>query len=367
MLAINQKQKNAGFGLVELLVGLVIGLLATLVIMQVFSAFEGQKRSTSGTNDAQTSGSVALHSLQRDVQLAGYGLPLYDANNLSLKCATTPTFDHDNDPATPGISMLPIEIIDGGALPGASDIITVRYGNSASGGIPVQVSGTITADTIPVFTNMACNSGDAVFAVTGTSCMVTTVVGSDADLTGDKTHIALKSAAGISNGSRISCLGAWGEFQYQVDIANSTLLRNGIPIVAGVVNLQAQYGISNAQNDNQIRQWVDATGAWAAPGNVSAACNAASANRNCIKAIRVAVVARNGLLERDVVSTACSSTTVATPTGVCAWDATSANPTVASPAPVVDLSNTPSWSNYRYRVYESLITLRNIVWTKDRL
>ena len=40
---------QAGFSLVELMVGLVIGLMATLVIMQVFSTFEGQKRTTTGT------------------------------------------------------------------------------------------------------------------------------------------------------------------------------------------------------------------------------------------------------------------------------------------------------------------------------
>jgi len=364
MYPINQEKPHAGFSLIELLVGLVIGLLATLVIMQVFSTFEGQKRTTSGTSDAQTSGSVALHNLQRDVQLAGYALPLYDSTNLALRCTTAPapTYDHDNNGATPGISMLPIEIIDGGALPGASDTITVRYGNSASGGIPVQVFSVLPLNVVTVANNMGCNNGDAVYAVTGTSCAVTRV--NAPLLTG---LITLRSTAGISSGTRISCLGDWREVQYQVDIANSNLLRNGVPIVAGVVNLQAQYGISAAQSSNQIVQWVDATGPWLAPGNTNATCSALSANRNCIKAVRVAVIARNGLLEKEVVSTQCSSTTVANPTGVCAWDATSANPTTASPAPAVSLSNTADWNRYRYRVYESVVTLRNIVWTRERL
>jgi type IV pilus assembly protein PilW len=33
--------RQAGFSLVELMVGLIIGLLATLAIVQVFSIFEG--------------------------------------------------------------------------------------------------------------------------------------------------------------------------------------------------------------------------------------------------------------------------------------------------------------------------------------
>lgn len=46
--------KQAGFSLIEVMVGLVVSLLVSLVIMQVFAVFEGQKRSTSGTADAQT-------------------------------------------------------------------------------------------------------------------------------------------------------------------------------------------------------------------------------------------------------------------------------------------------------------------------
>jgi type IV pilus assembly protein PilW len=121
--------------------------------------------------------------------------------------------------------------------------------------------------------------------------------------------------------------------------------------------MQAQYGISAAKNLNLITQWVDATGGtWANPS---------VDNRNRIKAVRLAIVARSGLLETEDVSAACSSVTAAAPTGVCAWDATSASPAVASPAPTVDLSNTvANWQRYRYRVYETIIPLRNMIWSK---
>ena len=121
--------RQAGFSLVELMVGLVIGLLATLAIMQIFSAFEGQKRTTSGTADAQTSGSVALYTLQRDVQLAGFGLPLYDEANMPLKCnaPSYPVVDHDNNAATPNINMSAVDIING-ATATDSDTVIVRYG-----------------------------------------------------------------------------------------------------------------------------------------------------------------------------------------------------------------------------------------------
>jgi type IV pilus assembly protein PilW len=145
-----------------------------------------------------------------------------------------------------------------------------------------------------------------------------------------------------------------------------TTVINGVstttPSVVGVVNLQAQYGIAATANSNQITQWVDASGGtWAAP---------TVANRNRIKAVRVAVVARNDRLEPNAVSAACSSTTVASPapTGVCAWAATTTFDGNVWTAPTIDLSpGNANWSRYRYRVFETIIPLRNIVWAKDTL
>jgi len=67
------KKQNLGFSLVEIMVGMVIGLLSTIVVMQVYATFEGQKRTTTSGSDAQTNGAVALYTVERDARLAGYG------------------------------------------------------------------------------------------------------------------------------------------------------------------------------------------------------------------------------------------------------------------------------------------------------
>jgi type IV pilus assembly protein PilW len=228
---------------------------------------------------------------------------------------------------------------------------------------------------LAVDTNMGCQNNDVVYAVTGSDCRATRV--NDPALAMNPTQITVADATGIVGGlapTSLACLGAWNEFAFRVDLAASQLVRrvNAVdtPVVAGVVNLQAQYGISASRNSNRITQWVDATGVWATPPVNAAvvACGAALADRNCIKAVRVAVVSRNDPIEKQVVSTACSSTTAANPTGLCAWDATSADTAaVGWDAPVVDLSNTANWDRYRYRVYETIIPLRNMVWTRSRL
>ncbi|WP_409559364.1 PilW family protein, partial [Accumulibacter sp.] len=49
----------AGFGLIEILVSMVIGLVTFLVIAQVFAGFESSKRTTMFGVDAQVGGLLA--------------------------------------------------------------------------------------------------------------------------------------------------------------------------------------------------------------------------------------------------------------------------------------------------------------------
>ena len=65
------RSDQAGFSLVELMVGLTIGMLAVIIIVQVMSVFEAQRRTTTGTADAQTNGGIALFTIARDMQMAG--------------------------------------------------------------------------------------------------------------------------------------------------------------------------------------------------------------------------------------------------------------------------------------------------------
>lgn len=74
-----------GFGLVEIMVGLVIGLIAILVALQVFSVSLGQRRTTTSGGDAQQSGMISLYLLERDLRQAGYGI-----KSLAAPCKSPP-------------------------------------------------------------------------------------------------------------------------------------------------------------------------------------------------------------------------------------------------------------------------------------
>jgi len=333
---------QAGFSLVEIMVGLVIGMLVTLVIMQVFSVFEGQKRSTTGTADAQTNGNIALYNIQRDVQMAGFGLPEIDPNGSPMQCSPSPSYDDPDTAFVEDFDMFPITIVDGGA---GSDQITVRYGDAPMGGFSSLISSNSAGlPEIVVDNNMGCKVNNVAMIVNQGVCAMTKIRTVTATT---KVTVAVdgggKVAGATKSGASLFCLGNWSAVGYGIN--NSMLERNGQPSVAEVVNIQAQYGISATASNNQVTAWVDASGIWAA-GALTVA------DRNRIKAVRVAVVARNGQLEKEVV-------TLNAPV---AWP-----DEAGSPAPVVDLTTIADWQRYRYRVYETIIPLRNIIWSRNVL
>ena len=77
----------AGFSLVEIMVGMVIGMLGLIIMMQVFSLSESQKRTTTGGGDAHSNGAIALFGLQRDLRQAGFGVSDPNAARLQRRAA----------------------------------------------------------------------------------------------------------------------------------------------------------------------------------------------------------------------------------------------------------------------------------------
>lgn len=349
---------QSGFTLVEIMVGMAIGLIVTLVIVQAMSVFEGQRRSTTGTADAQTNGSISLYNIGRELQYAGYGLmPAGVAGTADspLECATvTPTASATAAGIVNVSSISPVSITDG-----VSDTITIHYGDSLSGGIPSPIISSPIGKAITVGSNFGCNNNDLVFITNGSTCAATKLAA--AGVSGTVT-VNINSADAVPAaaviGANLSCLGNWNTATYAVSAAgNLTRKLNAgatTDSVAGVVNIQAQYGISSSASSNQVTQWVEPSAVgWTNP---------TVANRNLIKAIRIAIVARNARIEPNAITLACSSRVLPGPTGLCAWEGTA-----TSPAPTIDLSADPNWDRYHYRVYTTIIPLRNMIWSKDTL
>lgn len=368
---------QAGLSLVELLIGLLIGLVATLAISNLFSGFEARKRMIAGGADAQSSGVLAMYYMQRDAQNAGYGLPLYNSSDPSpLLCP----IDTSINQGGVVINLSPVIIVDGGT---GNDIVRIRYGNPASGGASLRATGTITYPTLDGRL-IGCQENDVVLfhqTPANPNCSLGRLQKLNADRTintlSELSTAPTASPVTILNGAdwvRFSCLGAWNQYEYSVNAAMELTRTGGtpgsvpfpdstaVPVASDIVALQAQYGVTNTLDPtataataaaylNRVDQWVDATGTYGP--------SIALMDRNRIRAIRIAVVARDGSLQKGIVSQACDGAAVGV-SKVCIWQ--------ADAAPVnVDLSSLPNWQRYRYRTFEVTIPLRNIIWNRDAL
>lgn len=369
---------EAGFSLVEIMVGLVIGMLGILVIFQVFAVSEGQKRTTTSGSDAQQNGSYAMYSLGSQVRAAGSGFVYHTTPSL-LGCtiAGLPAAPAYMAPAPPAARMIPVLITDGGG--GASDSITVIYGTAAGIGDSVGFSGAAGTHTttIPVSSTFGFNLNDYVLAVdqAGVPCAIEQISAAPAAIPGPITVTALDAA--YSANAFLLNLGpgptgaadpntngpVMTEFAVLNSPAGSTsfslaaldLLGRppgaGAPtvLVDNVVNIQAQYGVDTT-NDGVIDAWMEPTGLWAATALTSVQIEQ-------IKAIRVGMVVRSGLMEKST-GGACT-TTLAAPVPL---PAVAAAIPAEPAAPEMDTSGIPNFGCYRYKVFETVIPLRNIIW-----
>ena len=75
--------------LIELMVGVVIGLIAVLVIYQTFAVAEGIKRQTISAGDAQKTGLIAMYLVGTEISNAGSGISV----NMNDLAACTDTKD----------------------------------------------------------------------------------------------------------------------------------------------------------------------------------------------------------------------------------------------------------------------------------
>jgi len=376
-LRLSRQRYQRGMSLVELLVGILIGLVATLAISNLFSGFEARKRMIAGGADAQSSGVLAMYYMQRDAQNAGYGLPLNNSSDPSpLLCP----IDTSINQGGVVINLSPVVVVDGGT---GNDIVRIRYGNPPSGGASVRATGNMTAPTLDG-SLIGCQENDVVLfhqLPSNSNCSLGRLQKLNADRAintiSEINTPPTASPVVILNGAnwvRFSCLGAWNQYEYAVNAALELTRTGGapggnpfpssvaVPVASDIVALQAQYGITTTIDPtsgsataaaylNKVDEWVDATGIYGP--------TMALIDRNRIRAIRIAVVARDGGLQKKNVSQACNGAAAGV-SRVCIWKAD------ATPASV-DLTSVPNWQRYRYRSFEATIPLRNIIWNRDAL
>ncbi|OGS99887.1 MAG: hypothetical protein A3K04_00845 [Gallionellales bacterium RBG_16_56_9] len=350
------KHHSTGFSLVEIMVGMVIGLLSTIVVMQVFATFEGQKRTSTGGSDAQTNGGISLYTIERDIRMAGYGFA--DAAG----CALASSF---GGAALASLTLAPVTLIDGAS--GAPDSINILSGNKSSWSVPIRVIsnhaqaatqfntnavlGIAQGDLMIAYQSIAGTPTCTLFQVDNANPVANPIVHTAGNWNGNS---AVFPAAGFSTDALLMNVGSFVSHTYSID-ANSNLVftdylsagntNSSQAISPDVVSIQAEYGFdtrAGVQTDDRVDTWsaamidADASGTSGDAGDI-----------NRIYAVRFALVARSGLLEKpDPATGLCNTTTV--------------GPTWAGGT--ISLTADANWQCYRYKTFETIVPIRNALW-----
>lgn len=355
----------SGFSLVEVVVGLGIGMMAMTVIMQVFAVFEGGKRSTTAGADAQINGATALYLIEQDARMAGWGLD----SALYGDCVSTFTYCDGSaacgggEGALKDFSFAAVTVQDGGAGP---DTVSAQFFAN-----PVESTFRLPGQTrldrtmlqpsaeLDVASISGCEAGDLVLVAQAGNCTLLQIThiqeqalkfqhsaGAGGPFNPPASYQQANGWPAYAAGARLSCLKppetqATYRRTYAIDASRQLMRTEGAAtelVAPDIMDLQAQYGIAPPKS-NTVTEWVDAgTAPWNDPS---------STEIGRIKALRLALVARSAQYEKPRSGASCTTTTQET---VNAWPSWAKFDTSRYPA---------DWQCYRYKVVETVVPLRN--------
>ena len=336
---LSRRAGQRGVGMVETMVGILIGMIVIVVVFNILSVAEGYKRATVGTSDAQITGLLSQFVAGRDASNGGAGITM--SSNDMINCTKNEAGALVSGlPLTSldaAIRPIPVLVTDGGA-PGTSDsFISYSAGaahvmwpvdftdNSAAGAVIVVQSPN--GFTVPPPTP-AKPYWVVVMANDGTlRCKLVRVTAAVPDptlpLTGKVTltqDAALKTAIAydVALPARLLNLGPQDlatRIQYDVDPANAVLRTTDllvvppnplvpVPIAQNIVLMKVQYGIGsnllpNGAHDGIVTCWTAAVDGSACSNGVDNnfsdnAVRGFNLNQfNSILAVRIGVVVRN--------------------------------------------------------------------------
>lgn len=388
-------RRQRGFSLVELMVGMAIGLIGITIITHLYLTNEKYKRSTTGAGTAQVNGAIALYTLERDIRASGYGVN----HSAALGCTCvgagcSPVRYHYNGvysfpPAAgavstrPPLTAAPVVIT---STAGTPDTITVLSSTDSEGAVPnvlfenmanaaanLRTDGTAGYSVPLAGTEFVAPNGNFLIVSQAGTCMLTRVTNVVPGSTLERTSASQWNPGAGSllptflAGAYVFNLGVtpvWRTYSvlttanaYKLQVVDVLKLIDGsgsqMQIVDDIVDVQAEYG-RDANNNGTVEatEWSPT-----APANPT--------EWQQVLAIRLGVLARSGNYEQpDPPGSACAATT-STPE----WSGSFVAGTIppkSTPKPESAFTvpgGVPSC--YKHRVFETVIPLRNMIWRQS--
>lgn len=357
----NMVMLQRGVTLVELMVGMLIGLLAVIVISQVMLISEGQKRTTTGGSDAQVNGALALFAMQRDLEMAGYGIT---SSPGAVGCTINARFNNLAPTGFPSV-LAPVVITKEADRPVGSvgDSIRVLSSSNTAYAVPTRVvppAYAVGGQAFPVTAALGIRQGDlALVAIDATQpCWVFQATAAPSSQSIPRADDAANwNPPGMPNlayadGSVLINLGTLVDNTYQ--IVSNTLRQETFDLSApnsrptrdvqpDIVNMRALYG-KDTDADGDVDVYNDVT-------------PTTNAGWLQVIAVRVVVVARSGQFEKEDVTPANLQWDVGTTPAT-----TGAVACGTSECLTLKVDHLTDWKRYRYKQFETVIPLRNMLW-----
>jgi len=361
-----------GFSLIETMIGLLIGMVSVVIVLQVYARSDSAKRVSNSTDDAQMNALLAMHTLEREVRQAGLGLSAFTI--LGCKLGYTSVSDGGTAQLT---ALAPVTINpDATVVPAGdagTDTLLILSGNSdgPSEGDPTVADASTQALILATSTSGYFTAGERVIAALSTrpaSC--TLKLDTVRSVSATTLTLAQGTAFALPNDSLVYNLGATPRLRaYAVRNGNLTVcdyLKHNcgdsrytstldstvwVPVVSQIVGLRAQYArdTSGISGSSSTMTGVVGTYDQLTPGSTA---DASTIPVYCkwvrIVGLRLAVVGRANHPDRSAPTT--SSTLN--------WSGSSDAP--------VSVSRLTNWAQYRYRLLESAAPLRNIIWQGEQ-
>lgn len=371
--------RRAGFTLIEVLIGMVVALIGMVLMFQAMSSWDARKRTTSAGSDAQISGSIGMFTLERDLRLAGYGF----GNAAAMGCTVSANDTTRTPPGLFTFTMAPVVITDGAA--GAPDTMAVLYGSGTTMSSS-QTFSNLSATSIRLNSRTGMQRGDLLIAADGGNVLcglfevtgdanadgvsidigtaaytnyvdnqnvqATTTLGADAlarlqakflnnsgtPRYNDNTTKTVGVSGAAFNLGTAPQLNVWSIANRRALVFANTLANQATAtdVADGIVNLQAEYGV-DADGDGVV-----SAAEWSA---------AAPAVWTQLRAIRIGLLARSQQYERLAVTA-----------NAPVWAGGAFAMTNLDGTADTNPGNPNDWRHYRYRVYDTVIPLRNMLW-----
>ncbi|MBE0546590.1 MAG: PilW family protein [Rubrivivax sp.] len=351
-----RRPRTRGFSIVELMVAVALSLILTLAVTSVLMRNEGSSRNTLAVNDINQSGAYGAYLLDNAVRSAGSGFAsraneTYGCRINATRGGTAVLPRSSDWPApfagyTRNVRVAPV-IIGKSQSADGSDVIAVMRGNAGIGETPLEVIGLgpplglrnviglenntllLLADgpteclllqttglTPPAAGQPWLNAGVDTVDITGGTGNFHTTTGTHRNLAGFGTGAPINPTVAINLGNAGAAGGtptSAPQFSLYGVGANRTLFAldmlgiadGGVPqpIVEGVVEMRALYGVDN-DADGALDAWVDPGVAPFDTASLLDGSAAAQANLSRIVALRIGLVLRTARAEREVVAPA---------------------------------------------------------------